>query len=63
MNGLSGGSFDYACYGKLEIAGTGEGDPLVNSEGNRVGNKLGIYYGEGLGITLIVSDRSKLGGD
>ena len=63
MNGLSGGSFYYDCYGKLESAGTGEGDPLVNSEGTRVGNKLGIYYGEVLGITLRGAERSKLGGD
>ena len=36
---------------------------MVNSELNRVGNKLGIYYGEVPGITPGVADRSKLGDD
>ena len=60
---LSGGPFGVNCFGKLEHAGPREGDPLINSEGTRAGNKLGISDGEVLGITLKVADRSKLGGD
>ena len=36
---------------------------MGNSEGTRVGNKLGIYDGEVPGITLGVVYRSKLGVD
>ena len=36
---------------------------MVNSEETRVGNKIDIYHGEGMGITLRVADRRKLGGD
>ena len=57
---LSGGSF---WVGKIESEGHVEGDPLYDSEVTRVGNKLGIYYGEDLGIKLRVTERSKLGGD
>ena len=60
---LSGVSFEGTCGGNLEGAGPGEGDTLVNSEINRVGNKLGIYYVEVIDITLIVTYRSKPGGD
>ena len=56
---LSGGSFGVTWVGNLESAGPGEGDPLVSSEVNRVGNKLGISDGEGLGIKLEVAGRSK----
>ena len=36
---------------------------MGNPEGTRVGNKLGIYFGELTGLTLRVTDKSKLGGD
>ena len=35
---------------------------MIISEGTRVRNKLGISNGEVPGITLIVAERSKLGG-
>ena len=36
---------------------------MGNSEVTRVGNKLGISDGEGLGIIPGVADRSKIEGD
>ena len=57
---LSGGSF---WVGNSESEGHVEGDPLYDSEVTRVGNKLGIYDVEGLGITLGVEYKSKLGVD
>ena len=60
---LPGGSFEDACDGNLESAGPEEVDPLVNSEGTRVSNELGIYDGEGLGITLGLVDRRNLAVD
>ena len=60
---LSGGYYGVTWVGNLESAGPGEGEPLNNPEGTRVGNKLGISDGEVLGIILGVASRSKLGGD
>ena len=37
---LSGGSFEVTWVGNLEGVGLGESDPMGDSEGNRVGNKL-----------------------
>ena len=47
--------------GNLKISGSGEGDTLGNLEGTGVDNKLGIYDGEVLGITLRVAYRNKIG--
>ena len=60
---LSGGSVEVNWVGNLEELGPVYGEPLGNLEVNIVGNKLGIYGGEVLSITLGVVDRSKLGGD
>ena len=40
---LSSGSFEVTWVGNLEGSGPGNGDTLVNSEGNKVGNKLCIH--------------------
>ena len=37
---LSGGSFEVTWVGNLEGVGLGESDPMGDSEGNRVRNKL-----------------------
>ena len=58
---LSGFSFGVTWVSNLEISGLIEGDLLYNSEGNRVGNKLGISDVEVLGITLGFVDRRKIG--
>ena len=60
---LSGSSFEVTQVGNLEGEGPGEGHPLDNSEGTRIGNKLGISDGEVPGITLRFSERSKVWGD
>ena len=60
---LSGVSFGVIWVGNLESVGPGECDPLGNSEGNEVGNKIGIYNVEIMGSTPVVADRSKLGCD
>ena len=60
---LFGGSFQGTWVGNIDGAGPGGGGPLVDSEGTRVENKLGISDGEVPGITLVVADRIKLGCD
>ena len=60
---LADGSGEVTWVGNLEVAGLVEGGPLGNLGGTRVGDKLGIYGGEVPGITLVVADRRKLGGD
>ena len=40
---LSVDSFEVTWVGNLEGSGPGNGDTLVNSEGNKVGNKLCIH--------------------
>ena len=60
---LTGGSFEVTCVGNIESAGPGEVDPLGNSEGTMVYNKIGIYYGEVLGIALVLADRINIGDD
>ena len=60
---LSGGSIEFTWVDNLEGAGPGGGEPLSNSEGTRVDNKLIIYD---VGVSVIthgVSDRSKLRSD
>ena len=49
---FSGDYFGVTWVANLEGAGTGEGDLMNSSELTMVGNKLGINYGEVLGITL-----------
>ena len=58
---FSGYSIGVTLAGNIQISGPGEGFSLINSEGTGVGNKLGIYAGKLLGITLVVADRIKLG--
>ena len=60
---LSGLSFGVTLIINLEGSWPGEVYTLDNSEGTKVGNKLGISNGEVMGITLVVVERSKLGGD
>ena len=60
---LSGGSIEFTWVDNLEGSGPGGGEPLGNSEGTRVDNKLIIYD---VGVSVIthgVSDRSKLRSD
>ena len=60
---LLGGSVGVTWVGNLDSTGPGEVEPLVNSEVTMVGNIIGIYDGEVLGIKLGVADRRKLCGD
>ena len=60
---LSGGSIEFTWVDNLEGAGPGGGEPLSNSEGTRVDNKLRIYDVGVLVITHGASDRSKLRGE
>ena len=56
-------SFELTWVVNLKGAWTVEVDPLINSEVTRVDNKLGISDGGLKVITLVFSDRNKLGGD
>ena len=60
---LSGVYIEVTWVGNLEGAGAGEGGPLGNSEGTRVGNILVIYYGAVPGITFGVTYIRKFRGD
>ena len=59
---LSGGSVQVTWVGNIEGEGTREVETIGSIEG-KVGNKLVISDGEEPGTTIIVSDRSKVGGD
>ena len=49
---LSGRSVEVTWVGNLEGSWYGDSEPLSNSKGTRVGNKLGISYGEVPGRSL-----------